>query len=366
MRKWFWVIVVIAFCCGAYYLMRYQSPSFSNDSLAKGTVNMEKATFGAGCFWGVESAFEHLPGVVTQVGYAGGKKENPTYAEVCSGKTGHSEVVEVSFDPTQISYEELLEVFWRIHDPTIKYKTQYRSAIFYHSPAQQALAIASQQRWEEKHAEIAPVATDIEAAAIFYPAEDYHQKYNSKHGVKEDSCEGTTCNVAGGICDVRSVPENGLSEENSINFARSIRLFNVEKGEYQELMPLHLSDEEWRKILPHVQYQILRAKGTEKPFNNKYWDNHAAGIYRCAACGNDLFDSTSKFDSGTGWPSFTAPVAKENVLELSDSSHDMERTEVRCHRCGGHLGHVFDNDPAPGQRRYCMNSSALDFHADNK
>jgi peptide-methionine (R)-S-oxide reductase len=121
------------------------------------------------------------------------------------------------------------------------------------------------------------------------------------------------------------------------------------------------SDEEWKKTLTPEQYRVLRKEGTETAFTGKYWDNHAAGTYLCAACGLELFSSDTKFDSGTGWPSFWQPVAKNHVKEVVDRTLGMERIEVECARCGGHLGHVFDDGPKPTGLRYCMNSVSLEF-----
>src|SRR3954447_26395534 len=121
------------------------------------------------------------------------------------------------------------------------------------------------------------------------------------------------------------------------------------------------SDAEWREQLTPEQYQVLRKQGTERAFTGKYWDNHEDGIYRCAACGAELFDSDTKFDSGSGWPSFTEPKIAEAVEVRRDLSHGMVRTEVVCSRCGGHLGHVFDDGPGDSGMRYCINSCALDL-----
>ncbi len=125
--------------------------------------------------------------------------------------------------------------------------------------------------------------------------------------------------------------------------------------------PVERSDDEWRKTLSTDQYRILRKKGTEFAFRNAYWDNHSEGTYVCAGCGNELFTSDKKFDSGTGWPSFWQPAKEEAVESETDRSHGMVRVEVRCARCGGHLGHLFDDGPAPTGRRYCMNSGSLHF-----
>ena len=153
-------------------------------------MTTELATFGAGCFWGVEVAFRQIPGVIgTAVGYLGGTLVNPTYHDVCTGRTGHAEVVQVEFDPSKVTYAQLLDVFWKNHDPTTLNRqgpdvgTQYRSAIFYHSPAQEKAAIASKEQLTQSARFRRPIVTEITPASAFYKAEDYHQQYLEKRGL---------------------------------------------------------------------------------------------------------------------------------------------------------------------------------------
>ncbi len=153
-------------------------------------MKTEKATFAAGCFWGVEETFRHVPGVVsTAVGYTGGKLENPTYQDVCAGSTGHAEAMEVSFDPARVSYDELLDLFWESHDPTMLNRqgpdvgAQYRSAIFFHTSGQEAAARASRARLEGTGRHRNPIVTEITPASEFYRAEEYHQRYLEKRGL---------------------------------------------------------------------------------------------------------------------------------------------------------------------------------------
>jgi len=300
-----------------------------------------KATFAGGCFWCMEEPFRKLEGVVSVVsGYTGGKTENPTYEEVCRGTTGHAEAVQVSYDPARIGYRQLLDVFWRQIDPTdpggafADRGSQYRSTIFYHDEGQRLLAEASREKLERSGKFAKPIATEIVPAGVFWPAEDYHQEYARK-------------------CPVRY----GLYRRGSGREAF------LEKN-WPEPTPSPYrkpSREEIESRLSPLQCQVTQEDGTEPPFANEYWDNKREGIYVDVVSGEPLFSSRDKFDSGTGWPSFTRPIASDLVRRREDRRLGMSRTEVRSRRADSHLGHVFPDGPGPEGLRYCINSAALRF-----
>ena len=307
------------------------------------------ATFAGGCFWCVESDFEKVPGVIAVIsGYTGGHKDNPTYKEVSAGGTGHVEAVQVVYDPEQVTYDELLDVFWEHIDPTdpngqfVDQGSSYRSAIFYHDEEQKRLAEQSKMELGDSGQFDKPIVTEIVPFSRFYEAEEYHQDYYKKNPIRYKYYRWN------------SGRDQFLEDAWKENKYASKR--HADNGKYQKP-----SDEELRKTLTPLQYKVTQKEGTEKPFDNAYWDNKADGIYVDIVSGEPLFSSTDKFASGTGWPSFIKPLEPDNIVEREDRSLFTVRTEVRSKHADSHLGHVFADGPKPTGLRYCMNSAALRF-----
>ena len=289
-----------------------------------------------GCFWGLEKLMQSIPGVVNATsGYANGNADEvPDYQSVCSGRTGYRETVRVEYEPDKVSLDALLFAFYHVIDPTVKNAqgndigTQYQTGIYYTDEKTgktvQRITEIVKKRYNKFYVEIEPLER-------FYDAEEYHQNYLDKN--------------PGGYCHISKTEIRSLS--NMI----------VDPGDFPRP-----SDDEIKAALTADQYRVTQQKGTEPAFQNRYWDHHERGIFVDVVTGEPLFSSSEKFDSGTGWPSFTRGIDENTFYIRVDGAFGMKRHELRSRAGDSHLGHVFYNDPvSPSGTRYCINSAALKF-----
>lgn len=317
--------------------------------------NYKKITLAGGCFWCTEATFQNQPGVVDAVsGYTGGDKNDADYLKVAKGATKHRESVQITYDPKIISTEQILDLYWSHIDPTdsegqfADKGTQYTTAIYYNSSDQKKVIDDSKDRLEKSGLFDKKIVTEVLPFGSFYPAEDYHQDYFKKASAHYEQYKKGS-GRAGFI-------QETWAKDAAIKFLEEAQTAST-RNDYE------YTDEEIEEMLKNLDplaYHVVAENGTESPFNNKYWDNKAEGIYVDIVTKKPLFSSTHKYDSGTGWPSFWRTIDDDSVTLHEDNSLSTTRTEIRSD--AGHVGHVFEDGPVTeGGRRFCTNSASLLF-----
>lgn len=357
MRKWkiLWFIPVFLIAAILYLAINFMHKNtiLQSGKQEGGAKNTEKGNdkmrnydktkvkvihLAGGCFWGLEAYMQKLNGVEDAVnGYANGKTENPSYYDLKT--SGHAETVKVVYNPDIISLEDILAHYLRVVNPVSVNKqgndvgTQYRTGIYYTDEADKTIIENILAKEQTKHDK--PIAIEVEPLKQFYDAEEYHQDYLEKN--------------PGGYCHIDlSLADKPLDKDKdpAIDSSRYIKP----------------SDEELKKNLTDIQYDVTQNSATERAFSHEYHDNFKRGIYVDITTKEPLFSSTDKFESGCGWPSFSKPISKDVVKYFEDNSHFMHRTEVRSRSGDAHLGHVFNDGPKEmGGQRYCINGASLEF-----
>jgi peptide methionine sulfoxide reductase msrA/msrB len=306
------------------------------DSTYEKKDGIEVIYLAGGCFWGLEKLMQSIPGVVDVVsGYANGRADLvPTYNKVVRGNTDYRETVRVEYDPSLVSLDALLFAYYHVIDPTIENAqgndrgSQYQTGVYYADEASQATVERITAIEKERNERF---VVEVEALERFYDAEEYHQNYLDKNPL--------------GYCHISPTEMQTASK------------MIVDPGDYQRP-----SQEEIKSKLTALQYSVTQEAGTERAFSHEYYTNDTPGIYVDIVTGEPLFSSKEKFESGTGWPSFTKPIDENTVRLIEDKSLGMRRIEVRSRAGNSHLGHVFYDDPSsPNGTRYCINGAALRF-----
>lgn len=355
--KWFAPIVVVTAIAASFV-----GHADSDMKTAVSADNTAIATLAGGCFWCTESDLEKLPGVINVVsGYSGGEQANPTYKQVSSGKSGHIEVIQVTYDTDALTYEQVLDQFFRHIDPTdskgsfVDRGPQYRPAIFYHDSQQKQIASNFMSEIDQLGIFKKPLMTELIKFEKFWPAEGYHQDYYKRSKVRYNYYR-----YASGRDQYL---DDIFGDDRDENPKTLRQLIDESQSQGNNKAYSKPSDDEIKSKLTELQYYVTQEDGTERPFKNKYWDNKQAGIYVDIVSGEPLFSSSDKYRSGTGWPSFTQPINDAYVVTQTDYKLIYPRTEVRSRFADSHLGHVFKDGPEPTGLRYCMNSAAMRFVA---
>lgn len=373
------LIIVVSLIVGT----KYSSPKASEEviSVVEGTIAPETgapsgttktALFAGGCFWCTESDIEKVVGVISATsGYAGGTTDNPTYENYAAG--GHREVVEVLYDPSRVSYANLVENIIKHGDPTDPAGSfqdrgeEYAPAIYFETKEEESAARDVITRIDEVKIYEKPLTIIVIPRVAFWPAEEYHQDYAKKNPIRYNYYRSGSGRDA--FIKKHWGDGAGLFTASAVVAKRPVK---VEKTD-EESRGKRFTARSWdafvkpseamlRAKLTPLQYEVTQEEGTEKPFANEYDKNTGEGIYVDIVSGEPLFFSKDKYDSGTGWPSFVKPISLDVVTLKEDDTLFFSRTEVRSRYADSHIGHVFDDGPVErGGKRYCMNSAALRF-----